>query len=246
MKALLLAAGLGSRLKPFTNSLPKCLIPLGKDLPLLKLWLEILTISGFEQIFINLHYHADAVKDFVKITEFSDKVVFLEEDILLGTGGTLKRNADFFLDDDFFVAHADNVCIANLVDFVTAHKNRPENTQITMMTFDSLSPESSGIVELDENNIVVSFHEKVKFPPSNLANGAVFMMSPQVAEYASSIQKDIFEISLDIIPFYLNRIFTWHNDGYHLDIGNPTSYQKALNDHDTIQELFGKYKESLS
>jgi mannose-1-phosphate guanylyltransferase len=240
MKALLLAAGLGERLRPLTNTIPKCLVPI-HGMPLLGYWLRMLDHAGINHFYINLHYHADAVLDFVQGSDYAKRVTFLTEEKLLGTGGTLKRNADLFLEDTFFLAHADNLCLTDFPAFFKAHQNRPKNAALTMMTFDPPDLRSCGVVVLDENNMVQEFHEKVENPPTNLANGAVFVMEPEVALFAKNTEKEHFEISRDILPAYVGRILAWHNGDYHLDIGTPETYKKAQDDRMIVQKLYKKF-----
>jgi len=160
---------------------------------------------------------------------------------LLGTGGTLKRNSNIFKDDTFFIAHADNLCLTDFSAFFSAHRNRPHECKITMMTFIPPDPKQCGVVELSQDNIVIGFHEKVLNPPTHLANGAVFLMEGSVASFASNYPSDVFEISRDIIPAFLGKIITWHNDDYHLDIGTPDTYARAQSDVEIIRSLVDKY-----
>ena len=95
MKALLLAAGLGSRLRPITNHIPKCLVPIdGK--PLLSYWLDALFGAGIDSILINVHYLSDQVTAFVTSRSDRDRITIVEERTLLGTAATLKENVEFF------------------------------------------------------------------------------------------------------------------------------------------------------
>lgn len=94
MKSLLLAAGLGTRLRPFTDVWPKCLMPIGQK-PLLEIWLESMQKVGIDQVLVNLHYHAEAVQAFLQRTFFSSWVNSVYEEQLLGTAGTLRENAAF-------------------------------------------------------------------------------------------------------------------------------------------------------
>ena len=240
MKALLLAAGLGTRLKPLTDNIPKCLVPI-HGRPLLGYWLDLLERAGVEQFYINLHYFPDAVRSFIDASAQRNKVTFIEEDELLGTGGTLKKNAGLFSDEAFFLCHADNLCLTDFDAFFAAHRARPAQAAMTMMTFDPPDPTQCGVVKLDDNNIVMEFHEKVANPPTRLANGAVFVMEPEVAAFAAAQTKDHFEISRDILPAYRGRILAWRNDDYHLDIGTPEAYGQAQADGEKIARLYGRY-----
>lgn len=240
MKALLLAAGLGERLRPITNDIPKCLVPIdGK--PLLGYWLDMLSHAGVTHFYINLHYFADRVREYVASTPHISNVTFLEEKALLGTGGTLKKNADLFLDETFFCCHADNLCLTDFNAFFDAHRNRPSRASLTMMTFDPPDPRTCGVVKLDKDNIVTEFHEKVENPPTRLANGAVFVMEPDVAQFAKDLDKDHFEISRDILPAYVRRILAWHNGDYHLDIGTPQTYQQAQDEIEKVRALVKRF-----
>jgi len=176
LKAILLAAGFGTRLRPLTNNIPKCLVPI-KGKPLLQIWLENLTSSGVNQILINTHYLHDKVNSFVKNSIFSNNCLLIHEEVLLGTAGTLLTNIDFLENEECLFLHADNYYLESIKELIKAHKNRPKNCLITMLTFRTDNPTSCGIVEIDEQNIVIGFHEKIKNPPGNLANGAIYVLS---------------------------------------------------------------------
>lgn len=226
MKALLLAAGLGTRLQPITNIVPKCLVPIhGK--PLLQYWLESLVAAGISEILINTHYLPQLVENFIKNSEYKKYVTLVYEDKLLSTGGTLLKNKDFLNNDDILMAHADNLCLCDFKAFIQAYYTRPKNTEMTMMTFTTDIPETCGIVEIDKNNIVKRFHEKIQNPPSNLANAAVYILSNKILTFLTSLNKEIIDFSTEIIPNFIGRINTYHNNIYHRDIGNLQSYALA-------------------
>ena len=226
MKALLLAAGLGTRLRPITNTVPKCLVPINGK-PLLEYWLENLAKAGINEFLINTSYLAEQVEDFVNNSPYKDKITLVYENELLNTGGTVLSNRYFFEDESFMLVHADNLSFCNFNDFINTHKKRPENCDITMMLFETDSPKSCGIVELDENNIVHKFHEKVENPPSTLANGAVYICEPSVIEFMVSLNKKDIDFSNDVLPNYIGKINTFLNNIYHRDIGTIESYGLA-------------------
>src|SRR5688572_30374554 len=106
MRALLLAGGLGTRLRPLTDRIPKCLVPIhGK--PLLEYWLDLLFQGGVETALVNTHYLPEPVRAFVEASHWRDRITLVHEDVLLGTGGTVLRNREFFGGEAFIVAHAD-------------------------------------------------------------------------------------------------------------------------------------------
>ena len=133
MKALLLAAGLGTRLRPITDTIPKCLVTI-RDIPLLQIWLEELIKVGVNEFLVNTHYLNEQVEKFVLHSPYKDKITLVYEEKLLGTGGTILKNKDFFKDcDSFMVIHADNYSLCDYNRFINSHYNKPKSTIMTMM-----------------------------------------------------------------------------------------------------------------
>jgi len=226
MRALLLAGGLGTRLRPLTDNIPKCLVPIhGK--PLLGYWLDLLFGSEVEAVLINTHYLPDPVRAFVAASLWRDRVTLVHEDVLLGTGGTVLRNRNFFGDEAFMVAHADNLTRFDPAAFIARHRSRPADCDITMMTFETDDPRSCGIVEEDERGVVKAFHEKVPNPPGVHANAAVYIFEPSVIGFLASLGKESIDLSTEVIPHYLGKMLTFHNTGYHRDIGTLESLARA-------------------
>jgi mannose-1-phosphate guanylyltransferase len=226
MRALLLAAGLGTRLRPLTDRIPKCLVPVhGK--PLLGYWLDLLLNAGIERVLVNTHYLPVPVREFVASSPWRTRITLAHEHSLLGTGGTILRNRAYFEDGAFLVAHADNLTRFDVDAFRERHQKRPAGVDITMMTFDTDAPQTCGIVEEDARGIVVGFHEKVGTPPGSRANAAVYILEPGVIGFLESLGKGEIDVSTEVIPGYMGRICTFHNAGYHRDIGTPESLLKA-------------------
>jgi mannose-1-phosphate guanylyltransferase len=222
MRALLLAAGRGERLRPITNTIPKCMVKIS-DRPLLGWWLDALERANINDVLINLHYLPKAVESYVKNSKYKSNVSLIHEEILLGTAGTVIKNASFFGGEDGMVIHADNFCLANLSSFVDAHFKRPKNCEITLMTFDTDNPSTCGMLELDQEGRVKNLHEKPAFSTSKLANGAVYIVSPKAIEEILKLNPWPSDFSTDILPLFIGRIFTHHNNVYHRDIGNALS-----------------------
>jgi mannose-1-phosphate guanylyltransferase len=226
MRALLLAAGLGTRLRPITDTTPKCLVPISGT-PLLQIWLERLADAKIEPLLINTHYLEDQVKTFVESSPFRDKIQIVHEKDLRGTAGTLIDNLDFFQGEDGLLIHADNYCMADLTAFEDAHMNRPAGCVMTMMTFRTEDPSSCGIVELDERGVVIGFHEKVKCPPGNLANGAVYILSSELLQKLRTDLNYIMDFSTEVLHRFKGQIFSYETSETFLDVGTPESYEKA-------------------
>jgi len=225
-KVVLLSAGFGARLKPVTDMVPKCLVPISGK-PLLQYWLESLSRAGIEEFLINSHYLAEQVKLFVDSSPLKEQITLTYEPVLLGTLGSLAANQDFWHGEPVLVVHADNLCLVNWFEFFEAFNNRPDNCIGTMMLFESDNPSSCGIVQLDKQKRVIAFHEKVASPPSNLANGAVYLFDHHLANAISSLSVKCGDISLDLMPTLLGKLNSWKADGYFRDIGTPESLALA-------------------
>ncbi|MCG7549885.1 nucleotidyltransferase family protein [Pseudoalteromonas sp. Of7M-16] len=225
MKAILLAAGLGTRLRPLTNSIPKCLVPINGE-PLLGLWIKKLIALNVDEILINVHYFAEQVEHYVAQSPYRSRITLVKEESLLGTGGTLVANQDFWKGDTTLVIHADNYCEDTLTAMLQAHHQRPTHCDATLLLFETPQPQQCGIVELSDNGVIAAFHEKVANPPGNLASGALFIFSEHVFDkHLSHFSKGHFyEISIDFVPLLINKLYTYKTSGLYVDIGTPTAY----------------------
>jgi len=202
-----------------------------KGRPLLEYWLSILKQGSINNVLVNRHHHADIVEVFLQQPEYEGWVQSVYERELLGTAGTLRKNSDFFKQESLLIAHADNWCCCNFEDFISYHNHkRPANTLITMMTFDCQNPTSCGIVELDDQNIVIGFHEKVKNPPGKLANAAVYIIEPEVLSWIES-NPTIDDFSTEVLPHFIGKIATWKNNKVHKDIGTIEMLLSAQQDN---------------
>jgi mannose-1-phosphate guanylyltransferase len=229
LKALLLAAGLGSRLRPITNVTPKCLVEIdGK--PLLDYWFDLLRKGDIDEVIINTHHLADVVSNYLEHRCFQIPVHQVYEKKLLGTGGTLLKNRIFYQDEPILLIHADNLSFFPLQKFIDTFMNRQRGIEITMMTFTTDAPENCGIVELNNDGVVAKFYEKSQFDHGRIANGAVYIVSPAVLNFIESLEKSEVDFSTEVIPKFLGKINTFHNDIYHRDIGSLKSLELARSD----------------
>ena len=233
-RAILLAAGLGTRLRPLTLKMPKCMVDINGK-PLLGNWLTKLENAGCEAVLINTHL-AEAVVDYINnLQKGTMDIRIVHERELLGTAGTLIKNQDFFRHKTGLLIHADNAMRDDLNEFLEAHEQRDKECMLTMLTFLSRNPSTCGIVELDNKGIVKRFHEKVKNPPGNLANGAVYAFDWSLIKHMNEETPDAKDFGKDVIPSFMGRIKTWNTMSTYLDIGTPEALALA-------QRLF---KESL-
>ena len=233
MRALLLAAGLGTRLRPLTETVPKCMVEIDGR-PLLDHWIELLYEGGITDILINIHYLPEPIKAYVEHCRYPVNMATVYEDRLLGTAGTLHRNRGFFRGGPAMLIHADNLSLFDVRAFVKRFETRANGIDMTMMTFHTDAPETCGIVEIDATGVVSAFYEKVKSAPSNLANAAVYIVSSQVMNFIANMGTEIFDFSTEVLPHFLGRINTYQNDTYHRDIGTMESLSAARREYSSV------------
>ena len=227
VRAILLAAGFGTRLRPITNEMPKCLVQVGHE-PLLGRWLRQLEVSGCEHVLINTHYLAYQVEKFVEGWKSNSmKVSVVHEPVLLGTAGTLLKNQEFFDGATGLLIHADNAMEGDLKEFIGADSRRGPDCLITMLTFITQTPKSCGIVVVDDNNTVIECHEKAEEPPGNQANGAIYAFDESLIAFLNGMTKQPTDFSTEVIPRLLGRIKAWHTKENYIDIGTPQSLGEA-------------------
>lgn len=230
MRALLLAAGQGTRLRPLTNTLPKCLVPIAGR-PLLDYWLDRLLASpGIERVLINTSWLSEQVVAHVAASPWRARVDLVHETALLGTGGTILANRAYFGSSPFLTAHADNLTEFDLDGFLSRHRDRPAGTAMSMLSFRTEDPRSCGILELDARGVVQRFHEKVADPPGDLANAAVYVLEPEIVAFAEGLGRPVVDLSTEVIPHFMGRIYSVETPCYHRDIGTPESLQRAETD----------------
>lgn len=229
-KAFLLAAGLGTRLRPLTNEVPKCLVPIhGK--PLLSIWLDICEQLETEEVLINTHHLAEQVKAWARTQKAPVTINLVHEEVLLGSAGTVAANRDFVRDaQDFYVFYADNLVHANLNVLKAFHLRH--NEALTIGLFRSPKPESCGIVTLDASGRVTSFEEKPAQPKSDLANAGIYVARQRLFDYLP--RQGFADFGKDVMPKLVGHIRGCLLDGYLLDVGTPENYRKALEEWPAI------------
>ena len=220
---------MGTRLRPLTNSIPKCLVKIGGK-PILQIWLENLSKAGCEEVIINTHYLSEKVEEYLEGKKFGDmKIITTYEPKLLGTAGTLLKNANFLLGKNCMLIHADNFTDVNLEEFLKFHKDFsiPKKRLLTMMTFTTNNPESCGIVSINNEGIVENFHEKKNTDNGNIANAAIYCFNDYLINFLISKKKNYFDFSEDVIPECINNIQTFHTNSTFIDIGTIDNLELA-------------------
>jgi len=226
MKAFLIAAGEGTRLKPLTNKIPKCLIPINGT-PLLEIWLKLFEKYNVRETLINLHHLPEYVFNYLKNYQGQVKVTTFYEKNLLGSARTVAENRDFVKGEKaFFIIYADNLTNMNLKKMFEYHLEK--GVVLTMGLFRTSTPRECGIAEINENGIVVKFIEKPSNPQSNLANAGIYIASEDIFNYIPN--KQYADFGYDVLPNLLSKMAGYIIEEYIIDIGLPENYQKAQSD----------------
>lgn len=230
MKAFLLAAGLGTRLRSITDSTPKCMLEIGGR-PLLGIWLDALADVGVSEVLVNLHHLTPVVHAYLADRAGSPVVRTVHEPELLGSAGTLLANRDFVAGEPMFLAiNADNLTDFDLSVLVEAH--RSGGAVATLSLFRTPRPTECGIVEVDADGRVVSFVEKPADPAGDLANAGMYAFHPDVlGEVSGPPPRDI---GFHLLPGLVGRArAVTLGDSYFIDIGTPAALETARHEWKT-------------
>ena len=223
MKAFLLAAGVGSRLRPITDKIPKCLVPINGH-PLLYYWLKLFENYGIDEVLINLHHLTDLVFEFLEENEFDLKVHTVFEQELLGSAGTIRNNFDFVCkESEFLICYADNLTNINLAQMIDFHKSH--RSILTLGLFRANNPTKCGIAEMAENHTVVNFVEKPRNPKSNLAGAGVYVANHEIRHYLPEYYPADF--GYNVLPELIGKMKGYFINEYFLDIGTVENYERA-------------------
>ena len=220
MKALVLAAGRGSRLGNITENLPKPLVEV-KNKPVIDYLIRKLIDLNVSEIFINMHYKHELLEKFILDSNYRTKITLIYEPKLLGTAGTLKSLIDELSTEDFIVMHADNYFQDDLKILKQKHLATNSDFLITLGTFMVLNPEKFGTFELNDDHDVIKFFEKQKDSPSKIANSAIYFMKPGIKEVVNALNEHENDLSLHVIPKLLDKIKAFELTGYFYDIVTP-------------------------
>jgi len=233
MKALILSAGLGTRLRPLTNKMPKALAQIGSK-PLLEIHLDLLIKYKVSDILINTHYLADQINKFLdkyKLKNGKTNIKTTYEKILLGSAGTLKQNQDFFTDDEnFIITYGDNLTNINYQKLIDYHKQKGGICTVT--AYYENHPETKGVITSDEKNKILSFIEKPKPNKitSNYANAGIYICNKKIFEYLNKVNKIPLDFGFDLFPALLKsdeKMYLYKMTEFLLDIGTPETYNIA-------------------
>lgn len=227
MKAMILAAGEGRRLRPLTETVPKPLLSVGGR-PLIVRLIELLRQHSVQEIAINLCHRPEAIRSFCGDgSRLGVQITYSLEEKPLGTAGGVKRMAPFFGEKPFFVLYGDVLTDMDLTSLLTFHNER--RAALTMALYQPEEPGECGIAQLGAGNRIVTFVEKPEpgWEPSAWANAGVYVVEPAVLRH---IPPGAFDFGVGLFPLLLQRgfaLFGYMSDALVVDIGTPRGYARA-------------------
>ncbi len=230
MKAVVLAGGRGTRLAPYTNILPKPLMPVG-DMPILEILLRQLKVYGITDVIIAVGYLASLIQAYVGDgSRFGLNVSYSMETAPLGTAGPLKLVKD--LDDTFLIMNGDLLTSLNIGDLIKFHQQH--QAMATISTILRHTQITLGVIGTDDDFNVKTYTEKPSY--DFRVSMGISVLQPEVLDYIPHDKP--FDIP-DLIKVLIAdgkpvKAYPF-TDGYWLDIGRPEDYQKALDDIDHIK-----------
>lgn len=226
-RAVILAGGKGTRLKPYTITLPKPLVPVGDDMPVLEIIIKQLKLSGFDHITLAVNHMSEIIKAFFgNGSKWDIKIDYSEEDNPLGTMGPLKMIVD--LPENFLVMNGDIISDLDYGKFYDFHATN--KAIFTISSFERDEQVDYGVIT-SHNQSLIELEEKpsVKYEVSM----GVYMLSKQVLDFIPSNQEFGFDQLMHELIKHKEKVNVKRHEHYWLDIGRPDDYQKAIDDYKT-------------
>ena len=236
LKAMIMAAGVGSRLDPLTQLVPKPLVPIANK-PVMDILLEYLAKIGVRSVISNTHYLADQIIERYSNNNFGINFNYIKEDTLSGTAGGLKKCQYFFNEgEDFIVLSGDGVSNVDLLRGLQVHKSSNAIATIGIKQIPKNEVSHFGVVVTDSEGYIIEFQEKpaVQDAKSNYINTGIYIFNYKIFDY---IPKDTFyDFAKNVFPKLLKerQINTFEITEYWSDIGTLDQYQQST------QDLFNK------
>ncbi|MDD4801441.1 MAG: NDP-sugar synthase [Syntrophomonas sp.] len=227
MKAMIMAAGVGSRLMPMTIEIPKPMIAMANR-PLMANTVKLLQKHGFNDIICNLHYHADSIRNYFGDGQpWGVSMQYSLEKELMGTAGGVKR-CEWFLDDTFVIISGDALTDIDIARLVQDHQRKGALATIALKEVDDV--ENYGIVICDEDGLIQNFQEKPRSEQalSRVANTGIYVFEPEIFQYIPAGQ--FYDFGKQVFPHLVKAKCPFYGiavDDYWCDVGNIDTYRQA-------------------
>lgn len=232
IKAMIMAAGLGSRLEPITLSMPKPLIPV-MNRPLMDIILTQLSSFGVEEVISNTYYLSNQIIDRYKDNKLGVKFTYIKENELSGTAGGVKK-CQFFFDEgeDFIVMSGDVLTTVDIQKGIELHKKSGAIATIGIKQIEHEKVSHFGVVVTDENGYITEFQEKpsVEEAKSNFINTGIYIFNYKIFDYIP--ENTFYDFAKNVFPKLLQdkQINTFEVSEYWNDIGTISQYKQCIQD----------------
>jgi len=224
-EAIILAGGLGTRLKGVLNNTPKPMAPIG-DRPFLSYLFSFLERQGVKKVILAVGYKSDYIMSFFGKNYLDIELLysFEDENNLLGTGGAILKASKLINDEDFFVLNGDTIFEINLIEMYRFHKSKNADITIALKPVDNVM--RYGAVEIDKEGRIINFIEK-GIEKYGLINGGIYLISKKFMHNLNLAESFSFEQDLIQKYFGLYKFYGIKFDSYFIDIGVPEDYERA-------------------
>ena len=235
MKAIILAAGLGTRLKPLTDRVPKVMVPIGGK-PLLEYHLDELRKHGIKEILINTHYLPQQIEDYVtsyNVSHPDGSVSTIHEEKLLGSAGTVIKNEVYFEKDEcILVVYGDNFTNIDYSKLISFHKSRHSRTTIVCNQIENI--QEKGMIVFGQNDRITNFKEKPSIHEivSNYSNCGIYVINTDAIRQISPLvdESQVIDFGKHVFPLMLEHdmpMLVFKLSEWLIDVGNPENYKIA-------------------
>lgn len=232
LKAMIMAAGMGSRLEPLTLMMPKPLIPV-MNMPLMDIILTQLSELGVKDVISNTYYLADQIIDRYKKNNLGINFNYIKETKLSGTAGGVKKCQHFFDEgEDFIVMSGDVLTNADIKKGIEIHKKSNAIATIGIKQIPHEHVSHFGVVVTDENGFITEFQEKppVDEAKSNFINTGIYIFNYKIFDYIP--ENTFYDFAKNVFPKLLEEkaINTFEVSEYWNDVGTISQYKQSIQD----------------
>jgi D-glycero-alpha-D-manno-heptose 1-phosphate guanylyltransferase len=231
MECIVLAGGLGTRLRSLVYNIPKCMAPISSQ-PFLYFILKYLERQGITHVILSLGYKHEVVENYICENEWNFSFSFSVEDKPLGTGGAIKQALKYSNENNVWIINGDTFFNVDMVNMFNEHLTINADVSIALKKLTNFN--RYGILKIDDKNRVISFNEKENCH-IGLINGGIYLFNKRCDLFGISDEKFSFET--DILKKITSNTYIhgYISNGYFIDIGVPDDYIRVINEIEMLK-----------
>ncbi len=231
MEVIILAGGLGTRLKSIVNDIPKCMAPVSGQPFIFYIFLYLKRYSIINKVILSLGYKHEHVLSWIESQDIPFDINFSIENSPLGTGGAIKKALNLVNDNSVLILNGDTFFDVDLNLFIQQHLSCDSKLSIALKPMYNF--ERYGNVEVDNKNRIVNFEEK-KFLEKGQINGGIYLLNKNILNSNDLPEKFSFEQDILQVSSNFKNFHGFVHDNYFIDIGVPEDYKKAILDFKSL------------